>query len=414
MSARIIVADVFDGLAKLPDESVQCVVTSPPYWGLRDYGIAGQIGLEPSPAAYIERMVAVFEAVRRVLRKDGTLWLNMGDSYTSGGRTTQVVDSARKPSRPKTRTLAADAASGKHGALNGTAVRPGAVHGLAGKQLVGIPWRLALALQEAGWWLRADIVWSKPNPMPESVTDRPTRSHEYLFLLARSARYFYDADAIAEDSVSSQPPVTVSGWATGPGSHDTLEHNSGTMDERKERSRLGPKMVDAPRRVRGSASARFGRGAGWRKSDGQDAPEGQSRMVDHTNEARAAGGDHNSPFGPVRNARTVWTIATCPYPEAHFATFPVALVKPCILAGSRHGDVVLDPFAGSGTTGLVADRLGREFVGIELNPKYARLAKRRIADDAPLWAAVDVAGDEAPRAVPLEQVPMPLDAPEGP
>jgi DNA modification methylase len=299
--------------------------------------IDAQLGLERTPEAYVASMVAVFREVRRVLRDDGTLWLNLGDSYCpSGANKSQVVDSAR---RPKTRSENCDAASGKAEYLNGTAVRPAFVDGLKPKDLVGIPWRVAFALQEDGWYLRSDIIWAKPNPMPESVTDRPTKSHEYLFLLTKSARYYYDAKAIAEPSVCPDARM---------------------LDGFVPKSDNGKHAGDPQSRA--------------------------SRLASNTNGARAAGGAHDNVFGPTRNARSVWTIATSPYPEAHFATFPPELPRRCILAGSKAGDTVLDPFAGAGTTGLVADRLGRNFIGLELNPKYVALSRRRIAADCPLFA----------------------------
>lgn len=342
MSARIIVADVLAGLASLEPESVQCVVTSPPYWGLRDYGVAGQLGLEATPREYLIAMRRVFRAVRRVLRKDGTLWLNMGDSYANdgkwggetGGKQAYLPDADRQ--------------------RNGREKR---VTGLKPKDLVGMPWRLALTLQRHGWWLRSEIIWSKPNPMPESVQDRPTRSHEHLFLMTRRSRYYYDAPAIAEPSVSGQPLQEPAGWARGPGSHDAVSHNTGSNAERRERSLARPRPGNE------------GKGEG---SWAFDAP-------DDGVEPRA-----------TRNARTVWTIATQAFPEAHFATFPEDLVEPCILAGSKRGDLVLDPFAGSGTVGLVADRLGRDFVGVELNPAYAAIAERRLTGDSPLFAEVAI------------------------
>ncbi len=315
MSTRIVVGDALSALREMPDGSVRCCVTSPPYWGLRDYGVAGQLGLEPTPQEYVAAMVAVFREVRRVLADDGTLWLNLGDSYSSGTRTTQVA--------PTLRAKGHDEASGKAEYLNGFAVRPGAVEGLAGKQLIGIPWRVAFALQEDGWWLRSDIIWAKPNPMPESVTDRPTKAHEYLFLLSKSARYYYDSDAIAEPSV----------YKAGEGGNQSFGAAGGKAE---------------------IAYGSLVSGKKW-DSDG------------------------------TRNARTVWQIATQPFSGAHFATFPTELPRRCILAGSAPGDTVLDPFSGAGTTLLVADRLGRNGLGVELNPKYAEMARRRITADAPLF-----------------------------
>ena len=286
-------------LPTLDAGSVQCCVTSPPYWGLRDYGVEHQIGLESTPDAYVAEMVAVFREVKRVLRDDGTLWLNLGDSYAGhnlpGWRPGNEVKNG--------------GVSNKNGV--------GYIDGLKPKDLIGIPWRVAFALQADGWYLRADIIWHKPNPMPESVTDRPTKSHEYLFLLTKSPTYYYDAAAIAEK-------------ATYVGDHRALR-----TDTRK--------VVD-PMCADGGSRSRTGQAT-----------------------------------GETRNRRSVWTIPSSPYPEAHFATFPKALVAPCILAGTKPGDTVLDPFGGSGTVGQVAEDLGRSWVLIELNPAYVTLATTRTA-----------------------------------
>jgi DNA modification methylase len=314
---RLMVGDVRERLRELPAASVQCCVTSPPYWGLRDYGVEGQIGLERTPEEYVTNMVAVFREVRRVLREDGTLWLNLGDCYASGGpRATGRNDTDRE--KP----------GGRGGSFRGGGrIDVDCTDGLKPKDLVGIPWRVAFALQADGWWLRSDIVWSKPNPMPESVTDRPTKAHEYVFLLTKSERYFYDADAVREAEVRQ--------WS-------------------------GEKN-----------------GQVWTSGEAEGVVLG--RATD-PNCGLVGSGSH--PAG--RNRRSVWTIATQPYSGAHFATFPEALVEPCILAGSSVGDVVLDPFFGSGTVGVVALKRGREAWGIELNPKYAQLARDRIEGDAPL------------------------------
>lgn len=292
------VGDVREVLAQLPADSVDCCVTSPPYWGLRDYGADGQLGLEQTPEEYVVAMVSVFAEVRRLLRPEGTLWLNLGDSYAS------------KP-------------AGADGFRDGRANRNertsgGIPPGLKSKDLVGIPWRVAFALQADGWWLRSDIVWSKPNPMPESVTDRPTKAHEYVFLLTKSARYFYDADAIREP-------------------HSPNTHHGLVVERRNTFAKAG-------------------------KSGG------------HLNGSALI---HLNQDG--RNKRSVWEIPTRAYPEAHFAVFPEGLVEPCILAGCPIGGVVLDPFVGSGTTALVARRLGRKSVGIEINPGYAKLAAKRLS-----------------------------------
>lgn len=332
---EIMEGDCLEKLRLLPDESVHCCVTSPPYWGLRDYGVAGQIGLEPTPQEYVSKMVAVFAELRRVLRQDGTLWLNLGDSYGAGGRT---------------------------GGQPGNTVHNGELHGqaqvrntLRNKDLCGIPWRVAFALQADGWYLRSDIIWHKPNPMPESVTDRPTKSHEYIFLLSKSERYYYDAEAVKERGVCDKLP--------GRGMTDTRltygAQNGGNSGLLALRNRLNDKA-----RTKGK----------WSTEDSQSSGH---RIVEGVAEARANGANHDSPFGETRNKRSVWTVPTAPYFEAHFATFPPDLIKPCILAGCPVGGTVLDPFGGSGTTGQVALELGRKAILIELNPKYIELAKTR-------------------------------------
>ena len=300
---KLYCGDAQEVLASLPDGSVQCVVTSPPYWGLRDYGGEGQLGLESTLAEYVEKMVQVFCGVRRVLREDGTLWLNLGDTYASAW--------------PCSRRNVAGQGSLPDGRREARPPRLGP--GLKDKDLVGIPWRVAFALQADGWYLRSDIIWSKPNPMPESVTDRPTKSHEYIFLLTRSGRYFYDASAIREAEASSTEP-------------------------RRNRQDLRQKE-------------------GW-----AEAYHGQP-----------PGGLQTTKATGVRNKRSVWTVATQPYPGAHFATFPEKLIEPCIKAGCSAGGTVLDPFAGSGTALYVARRLGCQAVGIELNSTYCDLAVNRLA-----------------------------------
>lgn len=347
MSIDIRVGDCLDVLKMLDAQSVQCVVTSPPYWGLRDYGVVGQLGLERTPDEYVAKLVAVFSEVRRVMRDDATLWLNLGDSYISVGNGTQGAN-GQMASRSVAQVR-------DNKAVHGSIKRPPSVLGLAPKNLVGIPWRVAFALQADGWYLRSDIIWSKPNPMPESVTDRPTKAHEYLFLLAKSERYFYDADAIAEAVTDS-----------------TIERLSQPTLEQQRGSDRVPGKTNGPMRAVGDvyAARAF--------STPQSAPRGPRS-------------DFGQGDGGTRNRRTVWTVATQPYSGAHFATFPPALIEPCILAGSAKGDTVLDPFGGAGTTGLVADRLGRHALLIELNPAYAELARRRITDDSPLFTEVDVA-----------------------
>lgn len=389
---RIINADVIDGLRSLPEKTVHCVVTSPPYWGLRDYGIEGQIGLEPTPEEYLEKMVKVFREVKRVLRDDGTLWLNIGDSYANAQPRGRMEDQG-------------DLSTGDHGEL--IPKRDWSCWSLKQKDLVGMCWRVAFALQSEGWYLRSDIIWAKPNPMPESITDRPTRSHEYVFLFAKSARYFYDADAVREKQDQETRYANTF-------RHGRYVQNCAFSGNIKPPGELLP----------------------YKELDGF--------------------------FG--RNRRDVWTIATQPTPEAHFATFPEALVEPCIKAGTSergccsvcgapwiravekgtserpNGDqleefnhkrgiaplpgqarnrwsggdipvkpqlsvdwqpsctcnaetvpcVVLDPFGGSGTVAKVARDLNRDAVLIEINPAYVEIARRKLRADEQLFENVKV------------------------
>lgn len=296
--------DALTVLRTLPARSVHCCVTSPPYFGLRDYGVKGQLGLERSPDEYVARLVEVFGEVRRVLRDDGTLWLNLGDSYAVGKQ------GRADGGRPEKGRGWAEYQYQENGFRQRQAP-----DGLKPKDLLGIPWRVAFALQADGWYLRSDIIWHKPNPMPESVRDRPTKGHEYLFLLAKGERYYYDAEAIRENSPPCKP------------------------------SEFGRKVASA---------------YGLAKLTGNMAP----------------GVKWGSNGG--RNRRTVWTVTPATFREAHFATFPPALIEPCILAGSPVGGTVLDPFSGAGTTGLVAAQHDRSYVGIELNRKYVAMSRRRI------------------------------------
>jgi DNA modification methylase len=409
MTVQILHGDCRDVLATLPAESVHCVVTSPPYWGLRDYGVAGQLGLERSLGDHVETMVAAFREVRRVLRKDGTLWLNYGDSYAANpnGRSAadvKALGNDDRTFRDKPFSTIGPIRAGNPDKNGGVSNRDGLASFDCGvlkpKDLCGIPWRVAFALQADGWWLRQDIIWSKPNPMPESITDRCTKAHEYLFLLSKSARYYFDAAAIAENAV-----------------------------------RAG----DIPGGTLGFL--------------GDGANDGRLRKGLRSN--------GSVPVAAIRNKRSVWEVATQPFSEAHFATFPPALIEPCILAGTSangccatcgapwvreierqqtgrtqkmadgwdtgkggHDTIhrkgrepgetgkpvmaavtigwspscacdaavvpctVLDPFSGAGTTGLVADRLQRSAIMIELNPAYVAMACKRIVQDAPLFAKV--------------------------
>ena len=407
MAVRILEGDCRDVLRSLPAESVQMAVTSPPYWGLRDYGIppsiwdddpdcshewggvyvpppggkgtqssglngaqtsakyrerlqeqhqmkgvtthfcarcgawAGAFGLEPTYQLYVEHAVEVFREVRRVLRPDGVLFLNLGDSYCSGGRA----------------TWRSGASENKGQDVLNDMPRPAQPADLKPKDLIGIPWRVAFALQSDGWWLRQDIIWSKPNPMPESVTDRCTKAHEYLFLMTKGERYHYDAEAIKEASITEDPrrPYTSEGaWQ---------------LDGRPAEQRHGGKP-----RTAGNKSHKYV----------------EAYEASDTEEHRTKAGLMKVADVPwtFRNKRSVWTIATAPYPDAHFATFPPDLVEPCILAGCPAGGTVLDPFFGAGTTALVADRLGRDCIGIELNPEYAAMARKRLIADAGMFAEV--------------------------
>ena len=313
-NGKIYHGDCLDVLSVLytlnqPSKLVNMCVTSPPYYGLRDYQVDGQIGLEETPEAYIQRLVEVFREVRRVLRDDGTLWVNIGDSYAGGG-----------PHH-------GDKNLGKSGTNKGCAGSVDRVNliGYKPKDLIGIPWMLAFALRADGWWLRSDIIWNKPSCMPESVQDRPTRSHEYVFLLSKNQKYFYDADAIKDPIAKST----------------------------KNDSRLNKNDYQVGRPERGYVGSPS-------KGSGLIIPIGDK--------------EH-------RNKRTVWTVTTKPYKEAHFATFPEKLIEPCVFAGCPKGGVVLDPFFGAGTTGMVAYNHGRQFIGIELNEKYIQISIKRIENE---------------------------------
>jgi DNA modification methylase len=321
----VIFGDCRDTMRDLKAQGVrvQCCVTSPPYYGLRDYGHPGQIGLEKTPAEYVAALVEVFDCVRELLADDGVLWLNLGDSYAGGG--------GGNYSKSEKQT-----SHGEHitNVRNRGAWLDGA--GLKPKDLIGIPWRVAFALQADGWYLRQDIIWHKPNPMPESVTDRCTKAHEYLFLLSKSERYYFDADAIKEDAVGqNMHDLTGPGYAA-PGQAPNTGNRKALRTDIESRHRS---------QIKGGQSL-------------QAEPDGR------------------------RNRRSVWTVPTQPYAGAHFATFPPALIEPCILAGSGPSDVVLDPFMGSGTTAQVAQALGRQWIGCELNTEYAPLQQARTAQAA--------------------------------
>ncbi|MEX5320404.1 site-specific DNA-methyltransferase [Pseudomonas shirazica] len=328
---RILVGDCIEMMRTLPDQSVHTCITSPPYFGLRDYGVDGQIGLEASPREFIESLAAVFREVRRVLRNDGTLWVNLGDSYASGGRGGGGRYMAERGD---------GAWQGKGDATGWRSAPAGWKH----KDLLGLPWRLAIALQDEGWYLRQDIIWHKPNPMPESIKDRCTKAHEYLFLLSKSPRYYFDQDAIREPARAQAAPE--------------------------------------------SASRRNSFARETKYTDGEHGQTAQHRT-----------GRVDVDYDESRNKRSVWTVATASFKGAHFATFPPDLIRPCVQAGSPRGGLVLDPFGGAGTTALVAMQEGRQSVICELNPEYAALARQRL-DTA--WiegaAQMDFLLDQSPAA----------------
>lgn len=307
MSYKIMQGDVRQQLATLADGSIQCCVTSPPYWGLRDYGQQGQLGLETTPHEYVENMVTVFRQVHRVLADDGVLWLNLGDSYASYRDGKATPDTTRGNSKG-TLVPKGSAANRMAASFDGSPIKH--------KELVGIPWRVAFALQSDGWYLRQDIIWHKPNPMPESVTDRCTKSHEYLFMLTKQPNYYFDNEAIKEPARD---------WGTRDRTNGKY-HNAGTG------------------------------------------------LTPHTGLTKSY---------EKKNKRSVWIITTKPFKGAHFAVMPEALVEPCILSSSRVNDVILDPFTGSGTVGVVAMRNHRQFVGTELNPEYIQIAHQRIEKSIP-------------------------------
>jgi len=360
----------------LKDGCVQMVCTSPPYWGLRSYPDARQIGVEPTPDAYVAELVKVFADVWRVLRKDGTAWVVLGDSYHNTPRGNAPGDTESStltnPMRQDTIVRPQARPSTRKGRSNGDQQRSIAwrVDGLKQKDLVGIPWRVAFALRAAGWYLRADVIWSKPNPMPESVTDRPTRSHEYLFLLSKSAKYYYHADAIREPYAES----TLKEAETGYTGTARKEYQAAGVQDPSETKR---RVAESIRRRVGMVEEYAGK---YRSADPQSASR---RMLFNLKSARESGAGHANPFGKGANKRSVWTIPTMPYAGAHFATFPEALVEPCILAGCPIGGLVLDPFIGSGTVGAVAERLGRRWVGIDLS--YQELAEARTAQRGLRW-----------------------------
>jgi DNA modification methylase len=335
MDYRIIEGDCIESMRTMPDASVHTCVTSPPYFGLRDYGVDGQIGLEQTPDEYVAALVAVFREVRRVLRDDGTLWLNLGDSYAGAGYSNHANTGG---------AMREDGGKQKH--LTGS--------GLKNKDLIGIPWRVAFALQADGWCLRQDIIWHKPNPMPESVRDRCTKAHEYIFLLSKAKRYYFDSEAMQEPATGAQPGNKAHKYTA------AYEDGSG-----EHRTKAG--LVAYAERQRSKRDS-FKREGSKREQTIPGQYYGTHRP-DREESAYDTG---------TRNRRSVWTVATKPYKGAHFATFPPDLIRPCILAGCPKDGTVLDPFGGSGTTALVALEEGRKAVLCELNPDYIALAQKRL------------------------------------
>ena len=347
MSLTIHHGDALAVLRTLPDASVNCCVTSPPYYGLRDYGVDGQIGLEKTPAEYIARLVDVFREVRRALADNGTLFVNVGDSYASG------KGSCNNPGGGVT-SLSGHADLKEAGAykLHRGNKSDLDAQGLKPKDLIGIPWMLAFALRDDGWWLRQDIIWAKPNPMPESVKDRCTKAHEYIFMLSKSARYFYDSAAVAEVAINGE--LLHRGYDKPGILNGTASRNGRVAPSARDNFRRTTKEADVP---------------------------GQSMRQHRENRKDTFRTD-------TRNRRSVWTLATLPTPEAHFATYPIELPELCIRAGCPEGGVVLDPFTGAGTTALACLKNGRRFVGVELNAEYIQIAHARARKYYPLLCEV--------------------------
>lgn len=334
-NATLYIGDCIESMRSMPDCSVNTCITSPPYFGLRDYGHAGQLGLEPAPDEYIAKMVDVFREVRRVLRDDGTLWLNIGDSYAANRGSGNRYIGAKQATNV--------------GANLGRLVAP---PGCKPKDLIGIPWMLAFALRADGWYLRQDIIWSKPNPMPESVTDRCTKAHEYIFLLSKSPKYYYDHEAIKESVATS-----------------TVARLAQNVADQKGSDRVPGKTNGAMKAVRSKANT-------FRREDSkrEQAIPGQLAGTHRPDRAESTYDID------TRNKRSVWTVSTKPFSGTHFAVFPTELIEPCVIAGCPVGGTVLDPFGGSGTTGIVAVENSRKAILCELNPDYATMAADRIND----------------------------------
>lgn len=355
---RIHNLNCIEGLKLLPDNCVDCCVTSPPYFGLRDYGTEEQIGMEQTPDEFVDKLLQVFTEVKRILKPNGTLWLNLGDSYWGG----KGMSGARDAEYQEQRNLNGESINAKHQQTGGKGkVRPtDRKHPIIkAKDLVGMPWMVAFALRASGWYLRQDIIWAKPNPMPESMTDRCTKAHEYIFLMSKSKEYYYDSKAIEEPCV----------WDTG----GLTEKR---VDRADENHKAMPTTLKNGIRPKKKGPQTFG---------GKKARDGQENGGDIRNGHRT---DESSQWGkvwdsekPTRNKRSVWNVATKPFREAHFATFPEDLIVDCIKAGCPIGGVVLDPFMGAGTTAVVSRKLNRNFIGFELNKDYISIATKRLNDE---------------------------------
>lgn len=397
MTVQIIVGDVRECLRRLPDCSVSMVCTSPPYWGLRDYGVAGQIGLESSPWFYLAVMVDVFREVRRVLKPEGVVFLNMGDSYVGarrGGDSTVGSglegSTAGQEKARDARNMMTDSRRRDDEAIPRSDMR---VAGLKEKDMLGMPWRLAFRLQEDGWWLRQEIIWAKPNPMPESARDRCTKAHEHIFLLTKSKRYYWNYEAAQEPATYAEEAK----YDNGENGHGGgISHaGQGSSTRKFKKSGAVPSGWDTGEGGHRKLDGRYpNNGVGWgyainekpRTSGNLQRKPGSARGCPEGTGSHVNG---SVPWeGVTRNKRSVWTIPTHPYAEAHFATFPTELARLCVEIGCPEHGTVLDPFGGAGTVGLVADRLQRNAILIELNPTYAELARKRIFSDAPLFAEV--------------------------
>ena len=342
--------NAIEGLKKLPEKSIDCCVTSPPYWGLRDYGVEGQLGLEKSPEIYIEKLVGIFNEVKRVLKSNGTLWLNLGDSYAGSGKGAVTHPASNQQWKQGT-NIGISHASGKkqliHSFSNST-YKP--------KDLVSIPWMAAFALRSSGWYLRQDIIWSKPNPMPESVKDRCTKSHEYIFLLSKSQKYYYDHEAI-------KTPIKDSTVRAAIMEIESKKNKGGSILPKRN-----PRPSDNRKGNQGTGGIPIGlNGTSFKNHNNFLTENGE---LIHSSKA---------------NKKSVWTITTKGYKDAHFATFPEKLIVDCIKAGCPEGGVVLDPFMGSGTTAVVAKKMNRNYIGFELNPEYIEISNKRLQKELGLF-----------------------------